>query len=51
MVQIFFLDLHVLVDPSMSVKSAHDLADEVLERIKRELPDTKDVVVHVEPHT
>jgi len=46
-----FLDLHVLVDPSMSVKSAHDLADEVLERIKRELPDTKDVVVHVEPHT
>ncbi len=46
-----FLDLHVLVDPSMSVKSAHDLADEVLERIKRELPDTKDVVVHVEPHS
>jgi len=46
-----FLDLHVLVDPSMSVKRAHDLADEVLRRIKRELPNTKDIVVHVEPHT
>ncbi len=46
-----FLDLHVLVDPSMSVKNAHDLADEVLRRIKLELPNTKDVVVHVEPHT
>ncbi len=45
-----FLDLHVLVDPDMNVKSAHDLADEVLKRIKEELPDTKDVIVHIEPY-
>ncbi len=45
-----FLDLHVLVEPSMSVKRAHDLADEVLKQIKLELPGTEDVVVHVEPY-
>jgi len=45
-----FLDLHVLVDPSMSVKRAHDIADEVLRRIKLELPGTEDVVVHIEPY-
>lgn len=45
-----FLDLHVLVDPKMSVKRAHDLADEVLRRIRSELPRTEDVIVHIEPH-
>jgi len=43
-----FVDMHVRVNPSMSVREAHDLATRVEERIK-ELGGIKEVIVHVEP--
>jgi len=43
------VDLHVLVDPDMSVKAAHDIATEVSRRIVRDAPPVLDVVVHIEP--
>ena len=43
------VDLHVLVDPDMSVKAAHDIATEVSRRIIRDAPHVFDVVVHIEP--
>lgn len=44
-----FLDLHVEVEKTLSLQDAHDLADRVEERLKKEIPAIKDVVVHLEP--
>lgn len=44
-----FVDLKILVNPSISVSKAHDIAEKVEELIKREFPDVVDVVIHVEP--
>lgn len=44
-----YLDLHVLVDPLMSVKDAHMLADDVESRVRETFPSVIDVVIHLEP--
>jgi len=44
-----FVDLKILVNPSISVSEAHDIAEKVEELIKKEFPDVIDVMVHVEP--
>jgi len=44
-----FVDLKILVNPSISVSEAHDIAEKVEELIKKEFPDVVDVMVHVEP--
>lgn len=44
-----FVDLHVLVDPSLSVDEAHRIADNVEATIKKEVPEVRDVIVHIEP--
>lgn len=44
-----FVDLHVLVDPAISVREAHEIADIVEEQIKKRFPEVVDVVVHIEP--
>lgn len=44
-----FVDLHVLVNPSMTVGEAHRISDIVEEEIKKKLPEIIDVVVHIEP--
>lgn len=44
-----FLDLHVLVDPGISVEKAHEIADRVESAIKERFPSVVDIVVHVEP--
>jgi cation diffusion facilitator family transporter len=46
-----YVDLHVLVDPQMSVKESHDLANIIEHDIKEGLPGVQDVVVHIEPTT
>jgi cation diffusion facilitator family transporter len=43
------LDLHILVDPRMSLAAAHALGHRVEERLRRAWPGLTDVVVHVEP--
>ncbi|HEY0257545.1 MAG TPA: cation transporter dimerization domain-containing protein, partial [Candidatus Methylacidiphilales bacterium] len=43
-------DLHVEVDPDISVQEGHRLAHEVKDKIQRELPQVRDVMVHVEPY-
>lgn len=43
-----FVDVHVLVDPEMTVANSHALADHLTEEIKERLPRTA-VVVHIEP--
>ncbi len=44
-----FLDLHVLVDPAISVERSHEIADRVESSIRGRFPSVVDIVVHVEP--
>ncbi|MEA2064522.1 MAG: cation diffusion facilitator family transporter [Gemmatimonadota bacterium] len=42
-------DLHILVDPELTVREGHAIATEVEKAIKSELENIYDVTVHVEP--
>lgn len=44
-----FADMHVLVDPSMTVTQAHAVASNVERAVKAVYPQVVDVVVHIEP--
>ncbi|MCC6109918.1 MAG: cation diffusion facilitator family transporter [Denitrobacterium sp.] len=43
------MDLHVLVDPEMTIRDAHAVGDRVEAAIRKEFPQVADVVVHLEP--
>jgi len=43
------IDLHVLVDPQLTVREGHDIAGAVKRRLLAEGPEVLDVLVHVEP--
>ncbi len=45
-----YFDLHLEVDPTMSVRAAHDIAHAVKDAIVSRWPEVADVLVHVEPH-
>ncbi len=45
------VDMHVLVDPEMTVEASHRLANKVEHDIKKEIIGVYDVVVHIEPTT
>ncbi len=44
------VDLHLEVDPAMSVFESHEIATQVKEKIRSEVDWVADVLVHVEPH-
>lgn len=44
-----YVDLVIHVDPSLDLRSAHQVADTVEQRITKDFPEVVDVVVHVEP--
>lgn len=44
------VDLHLEVDPAMSVFDSHEIATQVKEKIRSEIEWVADVLVHVEPH-
>ncbi len=43
------VDLHIEVDPNISVAEGHRLSHEVKAKLQAELPQVRDVMVHVEP--
>ncbi len=45
----YWVDMHVEVDPEMSVLHAHAIAHEVKERIREAVPAVIEVLIHVEP--
>jgi cation diffusion facilitator family transporter len=45
----FHVDLHLEVDPEMTVRESHNIATDARIRIKESLPWVADVLVHVEP--
>ena len=44
-----YADMHVEVDPLMTVVRSHEIAHQVKDRVKAEIPAVGDVLVHVEP--
>lgn len=44
------VDLHVLVEPDLTVREGHDIATAVKERLLRQRPNVVDVLVHIEPN-
>lgn len=46
----YHVDLHLELDPDLTVRASHDLATQVRDRIKQELDWVADVLVHVEPY-
>jgi cation diffusion facilitator family transporter len=44
-----FVDIHIHVDPEMSVRRAHEIAHSVKDQIRHTLPSVRDVLVHIEP--
>ncbi len=46
----FYVDMHVEVDPEISVKKAHAIAHAVKDQVCVEIPAVFDVLVHIEPY-
>jgi cation diffusion facilitator family transporter len=47
--QELFADIHITVDPKISVAEGHAIAEEVVARIRTEVEGIEDMVVHVDP--
>ena len=45
----YHVDLHLEVDPEMTVRASHEIAGAVRRAIKKDVPWVEDVLVHVEP--
>jgi cation diffusion facilitator family transporter len=46
---LFFVEMHVEVDPQMTVLRSHEIAHEVKDKIRETMPAVSDVLVHIEP--
>jgi cation diffusion facilitator family transporter len=47
----FFIDIHIQVDPGMTVDSGHRIGHQVKAKLLKGFPAIRDVLVHLEPHT
>ena len=45
----YYVDMHVEVDPQMTVQRSHEIAHEVKDRIRSQIDTVRDVLVHIEP--
>lgn len=45
----YWIDMHVWVDGTLSVRDAHALAHQVKDAVRGEVPRVEDVLIHVEP--
>lgn len=46
----YWVDMHVEVDPLMSVQRGHGIAHDVKDKVREKFPAVRDVLVHVEPY-
>jgi divalent metal cation (Fe/Co/Zn/Cd) transporter len=46
----FHVDLHLEVNPNLTVSESHDIATAVRIAVKEDVPWVEDVLVHVEPY-
>jgi len=47
----YFVDLHITVDSEISVKCGHDIAHNVKDKLKLEIPELENVLIHIEPNS
>jgi cation diffusion facilitator family transporter len=47
----YWIDMHVRVDPQMTVQHSHALGHQVKDQVRAALPRVADVLVHIEPGT
>jgi cation diffusion facilitator family transporter len=45
----YHVDLHIEVDPELTVRASHDIAHDVKRRVLTDVPWVADVLVHIEP--
>ena len=45
----YYVDMHVEVDPEMTVKQSHLIAHEVKDKVRSQFERVRDVLVHIEP--
>ena len=45
----YFVDMHVEVDPQMTVLRSHEIAHNVKDKVREAIPAVTDVLVHIEP--
>lgn len=46
----FHVDLHATVDANITVKEGHDIAHHLKDRLKMEIPELADILIHIEPN-
>jgi divalent metal cation (Fe/Co/Zn/Cd) transporter len=45
----YFVDMHVEVDPRITVQQGHHIAHNVKNKVRSAIPSVCDVLVHIEP--
>ncbi|HTL72518.1 MAG TPA: cation diffusion facilitator family transporter [bacterium] len=45
----FFVDMHVEVDPQMTVEHSHQIGHAVKDKVREIIPTVRDVLIHIEP--
>jgi len=45
----FNIDLHVIVDATITVKQGHEIAHRLKDKLKKDLPEIADILIHIEP--
>ena len=46
----YHVDLHAIVNAEITVRQGHEIAHRLADKLKYELPQIMDVLVHIEPH-
>ena len=44
------IDIHIEVDPDLAVSQAHHVGHQAAEKVKTEMPEIGEILVHLEPH-
>lgn len=45
----YYVDLHIVVDANITVHAGHEIAHRLKDKLKHDLPEIADVLIHVEP--
>lgn len=46
----YHVDLHAMVDAQISVKKGHDIAHDLKDTLRKEIPQLGHVLIHIEPN-
>ncbi|MGA2915862.1 MAG: cation diffusion facilitator family transporter [Sedimentisphaerales bacterium] len=45
-----FMDFHILVEPTLSIREAHTIAESLEDELHRQIPQPVNIVIHIEPN-